>query len=84
MTVAMVGKGVCECGHPFLVFQPEKREIAEKLRIDLGDKVDIFISDKPHSFCSKCDQEITLPISEELDIDRHHIGQLLDKYDSQE
>lgn len=79
MSGAVVARGVCQCGRSFLIFQPEKREMAEKLSKDLAEsEIDIFISDQEEAFCSVCGQAISLPIPEALDPERHGMASLLE------
>lgn len=77
MPLAMMARGICSCGRAFVVFQPERRDMAERLSTDLeGMDWDVFVCDSPEAFCSKCGQGISLPTPEELDTDRHGMSSL--------
>jgi len=75
--VASSASGLCTCGRPFRVFQPEGKKLADDFRNAVGEFLDVFICDAPEKHCSVCGQTITMPIPEELDIERNWLVKLV-------
>ena len=83
MPSAMIARGTCTCGKLFVVFQPEKADMAQRLKESASD-IDVLISDKTEAFCSDCGQAISLPVPEVLDQERHGMSSLFEWIESLE
>ena len=62
--------GTCICGRYFMVLQPEHGDMAEMLSGILTEHADIFVCDRAEAFCSQCGQAISMPIPEQMDVER--------------
>ena len=73
--------GECVCGQFYIVFQPEHKELAEKIRdrivYPVENRVDIFISQGESAACSYCGNLLHLPPTEKFDIKRSEFGLFL-------
>lgn len=78
MTIAVMETGVCACGREYVVFQPERLEMAEAVSRSAMGRLDVFICNVPEAACSWCGRVIQLPVPELLDPERHGLGDLLD------
>lgn len=78
MTIAVMGTGVCACGREYVVFQPERSQMAEAVSRSAMGRLDVFVCDNPEAVCSDCGRIIRLPVPEMLDPERHGLGDLLD------